>query len=190
MSPPNPFPDSDLAQGPARAFRFCPRCGVAEPRIERGGRVLRCEHCGFLFFFNSATAAGAFVFHQGQLILCIRAKDPGQGMWDLPGGFIEFGETVEDGLRREIQEELNIATSDYRYLMSAPNDYLYAGVPYKTTDLFYICRAADVRGLKAADDVADYCLIAPAELDPGRLAFASARVAAGALQEWLRHHAP
>jgi ADP-ribose pyrophosphatase YjhB (NUDIX family)/DNA-directed RNA polymerase subunit RPC12/RpoP len=173
-----------LRKSPASLFHYCPRCGTEEPRTE-GSRALRCERCGFLFFFNSAAAAGAFIFHRGQLILCVRAKEPAQGMLDVPGGFIDFDETVEEGLRREIREELHIETSDFRYLLSAPNDYTYAGVPYKTTDLFFVCEAPDISGIRAADDVADYLLIAPDELDPARLAFVSTRAAFAVLRDEL-----
>lgn len=170
--------------GPAGVFRHCPSCGAPAPRIE-GGRSLRCGSCGLLFFFNSAAAAAAFILHQGRLVLCVRAKEPAKGMLDLPGGFVEFDESVEDGLRREIFEELHIEVADFRYLASASNDYLYAGVPYKTTDLFFVCEAPDIGGIRAADDVADYALIAPEALDPARLAFNSGRVALAALRERL-----
>ncbi|MGZ8217215.1 NUDIX hydrolase [Methylomagnum sp.] len=170
--------------GPARVFRHCPGCGASAPRIE-DSRSLRCGRCGFLFFFNSAAAAAAFILHRGQLVLCVRAKEPAKGMLDLPGGFVEFDETVEDGLRREIHEELHIEVSEFRYLASASNTYLYAGVTYKTTDLFFVCEAADISGIQAGDDVGDYVLIAPDALEPARLAFNSGRVALAALRERL-----
>jgi ADP-ribose pyrophosphatase YjhB (NUDIX family) len=173
-----------LGKSPASLFRYCPHCGTEGPCVE-GNRALRCGRCGLLFFFNSAAAAGAFVFHRGQLILCVRAKDPAKGMLDVPGGFVEFDETVEEGLRREIYEELHIETGGFRYLRSAPNDYIYAGVPYKTTDLFFVCEAPDIGGIRAADDVADYLLIAPDDLDPARLAFTSTRAAFAGLRNWL-----
>jgi ADP-ribose pyrophosphatase YjhB (NUDIX family) len=172
-------------QGPAGLFRYCPRCGSEGPRIQ-ANRSLRCGRCGFLFFFNSGAAGAAFVFHRGRLILCVRAKDPGKGMLDAPGGFVEFGESVEEGLRREILEELHIEVSDFRYLASASNDYCYAGVPYKTTDLFFVCEAKSLDGIRPADDVADYVLMAPGEVDPARLAFESTRTAFAALLDWMK----
>jgi NADH pyrophosphatase NudC (nudix superfamily) len=67
----------------SHAFRFCPRCATAGPRIERD-RQLRCTHCGLRFFFNTAAAAGAFVFFDDQLLLCVRADEPGKGLVDVP----------------------------------------------------------------------------------------------------------
>ena len=175
-------PDKAL-RSPASQFRFCPQCGAPDPEIT-AARRLRCGRCGFVYFFNCATAVGAFVFHGERLILCVRGKEPGRGMLGVPGGFIDFGETVEEGLRREIREELGIEVADFRYLGSSPNDYRYAQVDYKTCDAYFTCEASDISGIRAADDVADYVLIALAEVDPARFAFDSARRAFGLLREW------
>jgi len=178
------FADLDLGPGPYDAFRFCPRCGGEYLSIQEQ-RAIRCGRCGFLFFFNTCAAAGAFVFHGDRLILCVRARDPAKGKLDLPGGFVEFNETVEDALRREIAEELNIETTDYRYLSSAPNDYSYGGVLYKVTDIFFLCDAPRIDTLRAADDVADYRLASPHEIEPEELAFSSTRLALVKLRAWL-----
>jgi ADP-ribose pyrophosphatase YjhB (NUDIX family) len=106
-------------------------------------------------------------------------------MLDLPGGFVEFDETVEDGLRREIREELNLEVTDFRYLASASNDYCYAGVPYKTTDLFFVCETQDLTEILPGDDVADYVLTDPRDVDPASLAFGSTRAAFALLLERL-----
>lgn len=170
----------DLSQ----TFRFCPRCAAPGPEIRRG-RQLTCPRCGLQFFFNTAAAAGAFVFVEGQLLLCVRAHEPGQGMLDVPGGFIEFDESVEEGLRREIAEELSIEVSDLRYLMSAPNDYHYAGIPYKTADMFFVCKGEDRGVLFAADDVAEVVRVNPFQVNPEQFAFDSTRTAFKALLETL-----
>jgi ADP-ribose pyrophosphatase YjhB (NUDIX family)/ribosomal protein S27AE len=179
------IPRNDLQRSPADAFRFCPHCGGESLAVEEQ-RAIKCGICGFLFFFNSATAAGAFIFHQHQLILGIRGQDPCKGMLDLPGGFIEYDETVEEGLQREITEELGIETRNFRYLTSVPNDYLYAGVLYKVTDLFFICEAPEISEMQASDDVADFLIIAPEEIDPEQLAFRSSRMALEKLKIWLK----
>lgn len=161
-------------------FRYCPRCGAPDPGI-LAGRQLHCLACGLRFFFNTAAAAGAFIYHGEKLILCVRAHEPGKGLLDVPGGFIEFDETIEDGLRREIAEELHIEVGGFRYLMSAPNDYVYAGVPYKTADVFFVCAACRIETLRPADDVAEIRLIEPHAVDASLFAFASTRRAFTAL---------
>ncbi|MBM3203227.1 NUDIX domain-containing protein [Candidatus Woesearchaeota archaeon] len=161
---------------PLDAFRFCPRCG--HDHLNTGQeRAVRCGVCGFLFFFNTAAASAAFLFHGDQLILCVRAREPGRDKLDLPGGFIEYDETVEQGLRREIREELNLETGQLDYLCSAPNDYLYAGVLYKVTDLFFTGVVEDIGSIKPADDVGGYRLAKPEAIDPAGFAFHSTRTA-------------
>ncbi len=155
-------------------FRFCPRCAAEWPQIQRD-RQLLCPSCGLSFFFNTAAAAGAFVFAGDRLVLCVRAQEPGKGLLDVPGGFIEFDESVEEGLRREILEELSIEVSDLRYLTSAPNDYRYAGIPYKTADMFFVCEALNGDPLRAADDVAEIVRVDPCDVNPDQFAFASTR---------------
>jgi len=175
-------------EGLRDAFRFCPHCATEAPRIERE-RQLECSQCGLRFFFNTAAAAGAFVFVDDQLLLCVRAHDPGKGLLDVPGGFIEFDESVEEGLRREIAEELSIEVSRLRYLTSAPNDYRYAGIPYRTADLFFVCEALNSERLRAADDVAEILLVDLLDVNPEQFAFASTRKAFKALLEMLETQA-
>ncbi|MDD5034220.1 MAG: NUDIX domain-containing protein [Methylococcaceae bacterium] len=171
---------------PFSDFRFCSRCGATGVSVY-GERAIRCADCGFKFYFNAASAVGGFVFHQGKLILAVRGQNPQKGMLDLPGGFVEYDETLEDALRREILEELNIRVSNLVYLTSAPNDYLYAEVLYKITDAYFLCEVEDIAGIEAKDDVAAYVLLAPEELDPQRLAFPPGRVAFRQLLEFLEN---
>ena len=157
-------------------FNFCPRCGSESPVI-LGGRELNCPHCEFRFFFNIAAAAGAFVFRGCELVLCVRGKEPGFGQLDVPGGFIEFNESLEQGLRREIREELGVEVAELHYLASEPNDYRFAGVPYKTSDVFYRTSMATHAVLTPQDDVAAYRLFDPLRVDPADFAFESTRKA-------------
>jgi len=170
---------------PLADFIHCPRCGAASlSSVEE--RAVGCPACGFKFYFNCATAVAALLFYRGRLVLGVRAKEPRKGMLDMPGGFVEFDETAEEALRREILEELNLAITQPAYLLSAPNEYVYAGILYKTTDLFFVCEANDISAIKAGDDVADYRLVAPSGLDPQTLAFPSARAALRRLLELPR----
>jgi len=167
---------------PFAPFVHCPRCGAA-PLSRVGERAVRCAACGFKFYFNCATAVGALLLYQGKLVLGVRGKEPCKGMLDMPGGFVEFGETAEEALRREVLEEFNLVISAPAYLLSAPNDYPYAGIVYKTTDLFFVCEVDDISAIRAGDDVAGYQLVDPGELEPQKLAFTSGRIALQRLLE-------
>jgi ADP-ribose pyrophosphatase YjhB (NUDIX family) len=167
------------------SFLHCPRCIRPEPEI-REGREMRCSACGLRFFFNVAAACGAFIFIGERIVLCVRGHDPGKGLLDVPGGFIEFDETLEDGLIREIREELGIEVSSLSYLTSAPNNYEFANVPYRTADVFYICEALNPESLHAADDVAEIILVKPEDVNPVQFAFESTRRAFHALLDQRR----
>ena len=64
-----------------------------------------CAHCRFIDYVNPKIVAGSVVTKNGQILLCRRAIEPRKGYWTLPAGFMEEGETVEEGARREAQEE-------------------------------------------------------------------------------------
>jgi len=51
---------------------------------------------------------GALIFEAGNLLLVERGKEPLKGYWSLPGGIVEVGETLEDGIRREVREETGL----------------------------------------------------------------------------------
>lgn len=166
-------------------FKVCPRCQAPEPRIGEA-RMLTCSACGLQFFFNTAAAAGAFIFQGSKLILCVRSKDPGRGLLDVPGGFVEFGESVESGLRREILEELSIEVGTLHYFTSAPNRYLYQGIPYHTLDLFFAARTEEQSLIPERGEIEAIELVDPEGLDPQGFAFASTRLAFLKLKDWIR----
>jgi hypothetical protein len=92
---------------PIDLFRFCPRCGHSRQPENQGQCPLSCSGCGLVFYFNPTVAAAAFVFDpEGKILLIRRAKDPSAGKLGVPGGFIDIGESAEEGLRREVSEEV------------------------------------------------------------------------------------
>ena len=53
-------------------------------------------------------AVRAVIFREGKLLLLKRAKSPGHGFWSLPGGRVEFGESLHVALTREVDEEAGL----------------------------------------------------------------------------------
>ena len=106
-----------------RLFLFCPKCGAKALR-PHGPQGYCCSACAFEFFLNvAAAAAGLIVNANRELLVCVRAKDPAKGTLDLPGGFIDPNETAEEGICREIREELNLEVTGCQYFCSLPNQY-------------------------------------------------------------------
>ncbi len=66
---------------------------------------LVCKRCDFIHYENPKIIAGAVIEHQGQLLLCRRAIEPRAGYWTVPAGFMELGETPNEGAARESFEE-------------------------------------------------------------------------------------
>lgn len=64
-----------------------------------------CTACGHIDYQNPKIIVGAVVGHQGHVLLCRRAIEPRRGFWTLPAGYLELGETAEEGARREAMEE-------------------------------------------------------------------------------------
>ena len=98
-------------------MKYCPRCGKLLVSEDVDGRerpycAPAGEGCGFIHFGNYALGVGGVVLSKsGDSVLLIqRNQEPGKGFWTLPGGFVEFDETAEVGVVREVEEETGIQT--------------------------------------------------------------------------------
>jgi ADP-ribose pyrophosphatase YjhB (NUDIX family) len=88
--------------------RFCPFCGKPNRKLT-GARHRKCPSCGLHDWRNPAPAVGCAILRSSggrtHVLLSRRAGPPKKGEWDLVGGFIEAGETPEEAVRREVEEE-------------------------------------------------------------------------------------
>jgi ADP-ribose pyrophosphatase YjhB (NUDIX family) len=66
---------------------------------------LVCGDCGYVAYENPKIVVGSVVVEAGRILLCRRAIEPRHGFWTLPAGYMELGETTEEGARREAWEE-------------------------------------------------------------------------------------
>lgn len=66
---------------------------------------LICGDCGYVAYENPKIVVGSVVVEAGRILLCRRAIEPRLGFWTLPAGYMELGETTEEGARREAWEE-------------------------------------------------------------------------------------
>jgi ADP-ribose pyrophosphatase YjhB (NUDIX family) len=122
-----------------------------------------------------AAAAAAILELDDKILLARRAQEPGLGLLDLPGGFIEPDETAEQGLRRELGEELNLRPANLRYLCSLPNRYPWGGIEYRSLDLFFVARLESLTDLRPSSEIAAVELISPESINFQEMAFESIR---------------
>lgn len=101
---------------------------------------------------------------RGEVLLTKRAHDPAKDKWDFPGGFIEIGETAEQGLRREIREELALSVGALQYLCSLSGYYAYQGIDYPVLDIVFHGLIEDGAKLELDDDVAGYAFFAQKDI--------------------------
>jgi mutator protein MutT len=168
---------------PAELFRFCPRCAAPRPSDNVGQTPLRCSGCSFTFYFNPTVAAACFILDlQNRVLLIRRAKEPSKGKLGLPGGFIDFGESAEEGMRREVREEVGVEVANVRFVASYPNLYHYREVIYPVVDLYFAGVAVNPEEAKPLDAVAGIEWRRLADLPDEELAFESMRVALAALR--------
>ncbi len=163
-------------------FQFCPRCAGASIEVYMKNAI-HCTSCGYIYFHNVAAAVAAIIEIDNKVLLLRRAHDPQKGLLDLPGGFVDYRESLEEALAREVMEETSLAITDIRYFGSFANVYHYCDVTYFTTDTAFCCRPVDAGTLKLSDETSDFCLVDPKTLDPGLLAFDSVR---GSLSRYCR----
>jgi ADP-ribose pyrophosphatase len=169
---------------PIQHFRHCPSC--AAPNTP-GPNPLVCPACGFCFFFNPTVSAAAFVFDAaGRTLLLRRAKEPAKGLFGIPGGFIDFGETAETALHREVMEEVGIQVTGLTYLCSLPNEYHYRGVTYPVCDLVFTATAVNPEAAQSLDGVAGYEWRRLEEVREDELAFPSLKLGLQLLRSQAR----
>ena len=92
-------------------MKFCSACGamveLRQPPDDNRQRYV-CTTCSTIHYQNPNLVIGALpVWEDGRVLLCRRAIEPRHGLWTLPAGFMENGETTAEAATRETLEEAN-----------------------------------------------------------------------------------
>lgn len=141
--------------------RYCQSCGHAlvERFVSSEGRTRwQCETCGFIHYMNPRVVAGIIIENAGRVLLQQRAIEPRAGLWTFPGGFLELGETPEQGARRETLEEvgLDVTPAALQGVYARPEVGIVL-VVYQGTSASDDARVADAESLDvrwfAIDDI-------------------------------------
>ena len=127
---------------PLQKFKFCPCCGGRF--VENDFKSKRCESCGFVLYLNAAASTAAFIVDDG----------------------IDCYETAEQGIEREVLEELGLTVKSKKYIFSNSNRYVYSGFTVHTLDMFFECTLDNYSDIRPMDDVANYKWIPLSEVNP------------------------
>lgn len=180
-------------------FIYCPAC--ASKNIRFNVNRFNCADCGFTYYHNTAAATGCMIESGGKAVFLVRGREPAAGKLDLPGGFVDPGEGVLEGLCRELREELGweppfpprkSPAEVFTLFASFPNTYPYKNIVYNTCDIFF---AVSVPNLcendfrLEAEEIAELRFIRPEDVKADDLAFDSTRRAVAAYREFVINRA-
>jgi ADP-ribose pyrophosphatase YjhB (NUDIX family) len=90
---------------------FCYECGHGlELRLLSEDALIReqCPSCGYTHYLNPKIQVTVVAQYRNKMLWMKRATAPGIGMWALPGGFMELGESLREASARELREETGL----------------------------------------------------------------------------------
>ena len=89
-------------------MNFCSNCGARlarrVPPDDNRPRFI-CDQCKTVHYQNPNMVVGCIPVYESKVLLCRRAIEPGVGLWTIPAGYLEIGESVTEGAGRETREE-------------------------------------------------------------------------------------
>lgn len=152
-------------------MKFCSECGAAVAlRTPEGDTLPRyvCGGCHTIHYQNPRMVVGCIVEWEDKILLCRRAIKPRYGLWTVPAGYMENGETTHQGALRETLEEANA-----RVEIGA----LYAlyNIPHiNQVYLLFRARLLDL-GFHAGAETLEAKLCAESDIPWDQIAFATVR---------------
>ena len=147
-------------------MKFCSACGGAVvSRIPPGDNRERfvCETCCAIHYVNPKIVTGCLVERDGAVLLCRRAIEPRKGLWTLPAGFLELGETTAQGAARETLEEANAK-------VEIEDLYTVFNLPH-ISQVYVFFRARLIDGFSAGAETTDAKLFEEDDIPWQQLAF-------------------
>jgi len=129
-----------------------------------------------MIYKNPAPTVDAIIYskHDDKLLLIKRKNQPFKGYWALPGGFVDYGESVENACIRESLEETSMKIS-HIYLFGVYSDPDRDPRGHSMSTVF-LAPIEDFKGAKAADDAEDLKIFRFDELSALKIAFDHSKI--------------
>ena len=124
-------------------FRYCPRDATELELRESGGpdpARPTCPLCGFVHYENPTPTVQGWIERDGEYLALRRNEEPMKGEWNMPGGFVESGESGPEAMAREIREETGLEVAVDEAIGAYPSTYGSGAEAKPTLGLAYRCR--------------------------------------------------
>ncbi len=152
-------------------LRYCPRCaGRLEWRAFQYSDVHHpvCTNCGFILWQNPKPCVDALIIRGNgarvEVLLGRRLAEPYSGLWDIPGGFLNVGDHLEETLVRECKREMDIEVA-VQELIGAFDDMFF---DTQIVTLIFACKivSGEPRAADIIDEVKWFSLFEPPPTTP------------------------
>jgi NAD+ diphosphatase len=154
-------------------YKFCTNC---QTELKAQSDFKECLSCGKHYYFNAKPTIALILTDQDdKLLLTKRAHEPFKGWWDLPGGFVEEDETLEQAAQRELKEETGVSITDFSYIGSFKEDYHFRDEIVSVVAAVFTCKLHRDDSITVGDDVLGYKFVMKEDLDYERMAFENQR---------------
>lgn len=167
-------------------MKYCRRCN--SKLVNLHDHVYKCENAHTVYA-NSSPACALFLLNDThEVLVAIRAHNPGKGRFDVPGGFCDDYETLEAALQRELIEEIGLTPDQYStptYITSALDKYDYGGEVINVLSGLFWARIKGTPTFTPQDDVASVQFISVNDLNAEEFYFNAVQVGFRQLQESL-----
>jgi NAD+ diphosphatase len=142
-------------------IKFCPQCGTELIEKQKDDRLRKhCpddKSCGYVHWNNPVPVVGAIVEHDGEIILARNAMWPPE-WYAIITGFLEKGESAEQGILREVKEELNLDAEIVEFV--GIYDF------FQMNQLIIVYHVKAVGEIKLSEELVDYRRYKDYEIKP------------------------
>ncbi|MEO0584773.1 MAG: NUDIX hydrolase [Bacteroidota bacterium] len=162
-------------------MNFCSHCGSSQlimtvPAGDNRPRQV-CMNCHTIHYSNPKMVVGCLPVFEDRILLCKRAIEPRSGYWNLPAGYLENGETVQDGAKRETLEEAGVEVEIVRM-------HCVYNIPrINQVYLFFLAQMSSPQW-EAGEETLEIGLYKPEDIPFAEMAFPSSTFA---IKQYLAH---